>query len=202
MTEILRIFSVVHNSAHSKPEQMKAYQQWRRRTTELVLQIHHANTAPADLHLSQFEGFFATSISEVIVLFMRSNPEGHKDELSKIMYEAIALDMEMSRQLPRYTWRFSKRRTEKPFHFRLGHDDVMKVHSDERTIDRLTSTSATKARVYLVVAPGLTQRGLDNSPSTSFEGEYWAVPMEVTCSKPKRQKNFGSTDDDSEGTVE
>lgn len=175
---------------------MKAYQQWRRQTTELVLQIHHANTAPADLHLSQLEASFATAMSDVINLFIRLSPTGHKDELKKIVHQAVALDMEISRQLPRFTWRFSNKRSGKPFHFRLGQEDVMRLHSEEKTTERLAgSASATRARVFLVVAPGLTQRGLDNSPSTSFEGEYWAVPMEVTCVKPKSQKKSASADD-------
>ncbi|POS70433.1 hypothetical protein DHEL01_v211175 [Diaporthe helianthi] len=202
LSGLQNLLAQFHNSSESDPEKMKAYNLWRKQTTELVLQIHHANTAPADLHLSKVEESYATAISKTIVTVMRSSPAGHKEELGNIIREAIALDMEMSRQLARYTWRFSNKPADKPCHFRLGRENVMTLHSEEKTISKLTGTMKKKARVHLVVAPGLTQRGQDNSPSTSFKDEYWAVPMDVTCVKPKRQENFSSPNGGSEATVQ
>ncbi|KAJ0124279.1 hypothetical protein J7T55_005617 [Diaporthe amygdali] len=147
-------------------------------------------------HLTQLEQHFARSISEVISPFMRSSPEGHGDFLLKIIHHAIEFDREISKQLPRLTWTFSPEPIESPFDYSQDQEMIMQLHPGEKLANKLPSGA--KAKVYLVVAPGLTQRGADNSPSTSFDVEHWLKPMEVTCVKPRRQHTFSLGDDGSE----
>lgn len=89
---------------------------------------------------------------------------------------------------------------ESQFNFSLGQEKVMKLHLDEKTASKLARD--TKAKVYLVVVPGLRQRGEDNSLTSSFDGERWVMPMEVTCVRPRPQHKFGATRNGSDTTVE
>lgn len=199
--QVLRGSTTVHNSPNSEPKRVENYQQWKRQTTKLVLEICEAgNTADADFHLLNLERHFANAASEVITPFMRASLVGHKEALIKIIHQAIELDKVISRQQPCYTWSFSPQLIESPFNFSLDQGKIMKLYSGEKTASKL-DTRSTKAKVYLVVAPGLRQRGVDNSPSASFEEERWVIPITVSLVKPRRQQKFGSLYDGSDTTV-
>lgn len=198
---MLRIFVTVHNSPNSEPKWAKNYHQWKRQTTKLVLEIREAsNTDDADFHLLNLERHFANAASEVITPFMRASLVGHKEALIKIVHQAIELDKVISKQQPCYSWTFSPQLIESPFNFGLDQEKIMKIHLGENTASKLGST--TKAKVYLVVAPGLRQRGADNSPSASFVQERWVIPMTVSCVKPRRQHRFGTGHDGSDTTID
>lgn len=200
-TQILRILEIVHNSSHSEPNRVKDYQQWKRQTTKLVLENREAgSTDDAKFHIFNLERHFANAASEVITPFMRASLVGHKEALIKIIRQAIELDKVISEQQPCYTWRFSPELIEAPFNFSLDQGKSMKLHSGENTASKLDRS--TRAKVYLVVAPGLRQRGTDNSPSASFVDERWVIPMTVSCMKPRRQQRFGPFRDGSDTTMD
>lgn len=64
----------------------------------------------------------------------------------------------------------------------------MKLHPGEKAAEKLAK--GTKTKVFLVVTPGVTSRGLEPGPPESFEEENWYMPMEVSCVKPKPQRKF------------
>lgn len=177
---------------------MRKYQIWKWKTTRLVLELLEAgNIAHAEQHRTQLEQHFAQAISDVITPFMRSSPDGHGDALVKIIHEAVEFDRMLSQIVPRFTWTFSPGPIESPFDFSLEQENIMKLHTGEKAGKKLAK--GTRTRVYLVVAPGLTNRGTDDGSPTSFEAESWLSPMEVTCVKPKRQK-FSSAEGSSDNT--
>lgn len=168
---------------------MRKYRFWKARTTTLVLQLLDAGTvANAGHHRIQLERHFAQAISEVVTPFMRSNANGHEDALIKIVHEAIEFDREISRWLPRITLTFSPGPIQSPFDFSLEQENVMRLHPGEKAAEKLAR--GTKIKIFLVVTPGVTTRGLEEGPPESFEEENWYMPMEVTCVKPRRQRKF------------
>lgn len=195
----LIIRSTDHNSPGSEPEQVRKYQIWRWQTASLALDILGAGTvAHAEQHRVHLERHFATAISEVITPFMRSSPDGHGDALAGIVHQAIEFDKQLSTAFPLFTWAFSPRPIESPFDFSLEQEGVMKLHARERASEKLAR--GTKTKVYLVVTPGMIQRGLEDGEPSSFELDRWISPMEVTCVKPKRQ-TITLPEDSSETTL-
>lgn len=179
----------VHNAPGSEPEQVVKYRLWKARTTTLVLQLLDAGTvANADHHRIQLERRFAQAISEVVTPFMRSSADKHEDSLINIVHEAIDLDKEFSRWLPRITLAFTPRPVQSPFDFSLEQENVMKLHPGEKAAEKLPK--GTKTKIFLVVTPGVTRCGLEDGPPESFGEELWYMPMEVSCVKPKPQRKF------------
>ncbi|KAG6354467.1 hypothetical protein INS49_004484 [Diaporthe citri] len=176
--------------------QVRKYQNWKWKTTKLVLGLLEAGTvAHAEQHRTQLERHFAQQMSEVITPFMRSSPDGHEDALVEIIHEAVEFDKVLSQIVPRFTWVFSPGPIESPFDFSLEQEGIMKLHAGEEASKKLAR--GTRTRVYLVVAPGLTSRGADDGSPRTLEAENWLSPMEVTCVKPKRQR-FSAAEDSSD----
>lgn len=191
--------SIVYDAPSSEPEQVIDYQIWKWKTSYLVLGLLESGAvAHAEQHRAQLERHFAQAISDIITPFMRSSPDGHGDALASIVHEAIELDKEVSKMIPRYTytWAVSAGPIETPFDFSLDQDGVMKLHAGEKTAEKLAKE--TKTKVYLVVTPGVTERGGPDGEPSSFQVERWVFPMEVTCVKPKRQRKFARTESGSD----
>lgn len=196
-TETNNILSIVYISPTPGAEHVWKYQSWKWKTNHLVSELLEAGTIPnAAQHRTQLERHFAQAISEVITPFMRSSPDGHGDALASIIHEAIELDKAASKTIPRYTWAFSPGPIESSFDFSLEQDGVMKLHPGEKTAEKLAR--GTRTKVYLVVTPGVMQRGGMDGELSSFEVERWVSPMEVTCVRTKRQRKFALTESGSD----
>lgn len=193
----LNNYSTDYNSPSSGPKQVRKYQRWKLNTTEMVLELLESGTvAHADNHRAHLEQHLAEAISEVVEPFMRSSQDGHVGALAGIVSQAIDLDKEASQAMARASWAFSPGPIEAPFDFSLEQEGVMRLHPGEKTAEKLPA--GTRARVYLVVAPGMTSRGQDDGSLESFQaGEVWLAPMEVTCVRPRRQRKFSHADNSS-----
>lgn len=119
---------------------------------------------------------------------MRTSHEGNDDGLVEIINQAIELDREISKQLPLITWAFRPGLAETTFEFSPDQGNIMQLNQGERTRARLVE--GTHSKVYLVVAPGLTQRGEENNQWTSFDDEVWMEKMQVSCVRPRPQETF------------
>ncbi|KAI3393655.1 hypothetical protein diail_3835 [Diaporthe ilicicola] len=108
----------VYCAPYSDPEQIKTFQQWKKRTADLVLDLQDTGRLiQSAQHLTQLSQHYANAISEVIAPFMRSSADGHEDRLVRVIRQAVELDREISKQLPRITWAFSAGPVESPFDF-------------------------------------------------------------------------------------
>ncbi|KAL1853153.1 hypothetical protein Daus18300_011892 [Diaporthe australafricana] len=190
-----RALSKFYTQQHAKPERIRRYQQWKQATTKLALELHEI--PPIDPRFDTMARRHATAISKVLTPFMRTDPGGHMDSLVEIINQAIELDREISQQLPLITWAFKPRPSEATFpgsaeptfNFSRDQGNIMKLQRGESMPTRVAEGG--EAKVYLVVAPGLTQRGEDNGQATSFGEEVWIEKMHVSCVEPRMQATFG-----------
>lgn len=186
------MLSTVHNSPAASPAQVKMYQNWKMTTSTLALQLLEVGpSSPANLHRIQLQQCLSQAISEVIRPFMRSSPDNHGQILFTIIDQAIDIDKEISMKAARYTWAFSPAPMELPFDFIPDRGNLMLSRPGEGTAEKLAAEG--RARVCLVMVPGLRQRGFDNGDPASFEQEQFMSPMEVTCVEPEWQKEFPPT---------
>lgn len=146
------------------PEAERKFQAWRATTTNLVMDAVNLNEG-GDAHekLEKQKLGIRDDIYEAIEPFARYVDAGFKQEILKILEDAIVLDKEISKQVARVIWVFDRGE--------FDHSSMVLEGEEKPQIGR--------KEVQLVVAPGLKKRG--KSTGEDFKLENMLLRTEVSC---------------------
>lgn len=153
------------------PEAEKRFHVWRATTVGLLLDSMDKELShKADEKLQQWKTGFFDDVEAVIRRYRTPYSEGYKQELLRIIGEALELDKEISRQVTGVQLVFQGKGSNPVFD-----SSTMELEKGEKA-------SGSKQKVFLVTSPAVVKRG--KSTGESFNEATLLLRMEVSCEEP------------------
>ncbi|KAL5338346.1 hypothetical protein BJX70DRAFT_366852 [Aspergillus crustosus] len=156
------------------PDEERRFQMWLASTTVLVLD---AGSAPSKAKETASDvdrkiKSLVENVRDVIDNFAVLTDPGYTQELTRIIEEAVQLDIEICRQVARIEWVFPPPGKEVAFD-----SEVMRLDNQETASK---DKGAEKQSVQLVMCPAMKKRGKSTGDEFGAPATL-LVPMEVSC---------------------
>ncbi|KAE8391658.1 hypothetical protein BDV23DRAFT_182245 [Aspergillus alliaceus] len=176
-----RVVNFVKKRSSSKPEDIRKVQMWAATATELVIEAHNLSqdTRGIDEHPGLKKDKLVEDICDIIEPYCCSYDSSLSHQLRYILENAIALDIDISRQVAQVKWEFPTI------------DDMVSFDPDTMNLregEKISATSVNR-EVQIVICPCLRKRG--KSDGKDFQTEILLMKAKVSCEAVPERRRFG-----------